>query len=215
MSVLIDITTFTHEGLLILVRFLSAFKEKIGNLFFCYTGAEDYDPKQNDPQLKWLTKGIKTIRSVLGFPGVHDPSKPNHLIILFGFESDRTQRLIQNFEFEEVSLGFGAKNSSISNSHYEINRSRHEELLKLYPFAKGFEFSLTDPVAAKSQIVEQIEKLPNHNTVVVPLNNKLSTIGAGLLAIENPRIQLCYVRAHEYNLNSYSTPSEKFFLFKL
>ena len=83
-KVVIDITTFTIEVLLILIKLLSSeiFVNTL-NVFFVYTPAESYS--NNDKNI-WLTKGIRDIRSVLGYSGMHSPSKQLLLILLSGFE---------------------------------------------------------------------------------------------------------------------------------
>ncbi len=214
-NVVIDISTFTHEGLLILYKLLDLFKYKIKNLFIVYVGASEYSTNEPLDDDKWLSKGTKTIRSVLGYPGILNPSNKNHLIILFGFESERTAKLIEDFEFDKVSIGIGPEYDSIKKKHYSINRKRHLELLEVYPFAEQFEFSLTDPSSTKEQIVSQINKYEGYNIVIAPLNNKLSTLGIAMAALENPRIQICYVRAHEYNYKGYCKPSDDCYLIKL
>jgi hypothetical protein len=214
-NLLVDITTFTHEGLLILFKYIIMYKSNFNNIYLLYTGASDYDVNEKNDDKKWLTKGIKSIRSVLGYPGVLNPSKKNHLIILFGFESERTQKLIENFEFDKVSLGFGAERDSIKNTHHQINIKRHLALLDAFPTAEKFEFSLRDPYIAKGQILKQVSKYPDYNVVIAPLNNKLSTIGSALASNEKPEIQLCYIRAHEYNLNGYSSASDQCYIVKL
>jgi hypothetical protein len=88
-------------------------------------------------------------------------------------------------------------------------------MLKQYPFAETFEFSLTDPFLAKQQIENQIKNSNGYNIVITPLNNKLSTISTALVALENIKVQLCYLRAHEYNYKGYSSPSDDCFLVKM
>lgn len=214
-TLFIDTTTFTHEGLLIFIKFVQLYSDKFDNIFLGYVGAAEYSFDEDEVEKKWLSKGIKSIRSVLGYPGLLKPSTKNHLIILFGFESERTRKLIESFEFEKVSLGFGPAHDSISHDHYQINYERHLELLSIYPFAEKFEFSLTDPYEAQRQITDQINKFTDYNIVIAPLNNKLSTVGAALTAFQMPQVQLCYVAASQYNLNGYSKPSDKCYIVEL
>ncbi len=214
-NVIVDTSTFTHENLLILLRILVVKKEKIKNLFLSYVGASDYDIHQPKPDLKWLSSGISSIRSVVGYPGVISPARNNHLIVLFGFESSRTQILIDHLEFNELSLGFGPEDKSISNEHYWLNRKRHEVLLNRYSRAHSFTFGLRDPFESQDDIEKQIEKFPDHNIVIVAMNNKISTIGAGLAAIANPKIQIIYAKPIEYNINGYSTSKDEVFTHKL
>jgi hypothetical protein len=212
---LMDITTFTHEGLLMLLKLLQLKKKEKDKLFLCYNGAKDYSYNESIPEEKWLTKGVKSVRSILGYPGLLDPSKRNHLVILFGFEGERTRRLIDIFEFDLVSLAFGSKGESISDRHQQLNEARHNELLKFYPDAKDFEISLINADQTKSQLLGYLNDFPEYNTVIAPMNNKISTIGAGLAALEKPEIQLCYVTANQYNFEGYSQPSEDCYLFEV
>lgn len=214
-NVLVDTSTFTHENLLILLRILIFKKSQIKNLYLGYVGAENYDIYQPDPDLKWLSSGINTIRSIVGYPGVISPARNNHLIVMFGFESSRTQILIDHLEFNELSLGFGPKDDSITDKHYWLNRSRHEKLLNRYSHAHSFSFGLTDPWQAQKDIEQQINKFPDHNVVIVAMNNKISTIGAGLTAIDNSKIQIIYAKPIEYNTNGYAEPKNEAFIHKL
>jgi hypothetical protein len=181
----------------------------------CYNGAKEYSYNESVAEKKWLSKGVKKIRSILGYPGLLDPSKKNHLIVLFGFERERTKRLIDMFEYDLVSLAFGGKGVSISEDHQVLNEKRHEELLILYPNARKFEISLIDAIDTKQQLLAYMSDFSEYNTVIAPMNNKISTVGAGLAAIENPEIQLCYVTANQYNLQGYSHPSPYCYLFEV
>jgi hypothetical protein len=216
-NILIDITTFTHEGLLMLFKLLQlrvASGSKI-KLFLCYSAAKEYSHNERNLKEKWLSKGVKSVRSILGYPGLFDPSKKNHLVVLFGFESERTRRLIDIFEYDLVSLAFGGKDVSITDDHQKLNEMRHEQLFSLYPNAKKFEISLIDANQTKSQLIGYLKPFSGYNTVIVPMNNKISTIGAGLSAIENPTIQLCYLLANVYNFEGYSLPGEDCYLLEI
>ena len=214
-NIVLDITTFTHEGLLITLKYLKLYKEHYNNLHLVYVTAKEYSINESDIEKKWLSKGIKRINSVLGYPGNINPAKKNHLIILFGFEEERTFKLIQELDFDTISLGFGSSDDSIHYEHAKINQERHEVLFKIIPNADKFCFSLRDPLTAKQQISEHIAKYPNYNTVIAPMNNKLSTVGAALVSFEHPEIQLCYAKPKEYNIEGYSSPSDECYLMKL
>jgi hypothetical protein len=213
--VFIDATTFTHENLMIIVRLLMEHKANIKDLRIGYVGAEDYDINEPDPAKKWLSTGIESIRSVVGYPGVISPARKNHLIVLFGFELDRTLALINNLEFHELSLGFGSETDSIKGEHFIINRDRHQILLDQFANASSFCFSLTDPEAAVKDLSEQILKFDNHNIVIAAMNNKVSTIGAAMVAIANPRIQIIYAKPLEYNTKGYSKPRSEAYVYHI
>lgn len=215
-NIFIDTTTFTHETLLVLVRLLNFHSLDLGKIYISYTGAKEYSIKEKLDEDKWLSKGIKDIRTVIGYPGFSDPTRENHLLILFGFESDRTKRLIDEFEFDNITLGFATKENSIQANHQCINSERHKKLVTEYD-ADTFEFSLIDVDTVKNGILKYLEtdKYKEMNTVIAPMNNKISTIGAGLAAIQNENIQITYARANIYNISGYSMPNDDVYICEL
>lgn len=219
-DVFVDVTTFTHEQLLILFRIFSV--ASIGRrVVFGYTGADRYSTN-TDIVDAWLSKGVSQVRSVLGFPGNLRPSRRLHLLMLVGFEHERAKAVIEAFEPSILTLGLGDSHQSVSNTHYESNKIFYEDVRKfverrasLGGAVRQFSFSCVDPVLAKSTILAQVDELPEYNTVICPMNTKLSTLGAALAATERPDIQICYSRAIEYNELGYSTPSDHVTLFSM
>lgn len=214
-TLVIDITTFTHEYLLMIFRILKERKREEDTMLIMYVGAKKYSHNTDNEGEKWLTKGVKGLRSIIGYPGYSDPSKKNHLIILVGFEVERTIKLIEDFDFDLVSLAFGAENDSIGNDNQKINADKYAEIFSLFPNSLEFQISLTDPKIVKTTILEHISKYHDYNIVVAPMNNKISTIGAGLAAIENKEIQLFYQQANIYNTDAYSQASDDYFLIEI
>ena len=218
--VFVDITTFTHEQLLIFLRVLS--EAKIDRRFiFGYTGAEQYSVN-TDPEDVWLSKGISQIRSVLGFPGEFLPSKKLHLIVLVGFEHERAKAVIEQFEPAFLTLGIAENTQSVSAAHYATNQKFFDEVKRfvdvrtsIYSSIDTFQFSGVDPILTREAVLAQTAKLPSCNTVVCPMNTKISTLGVGLAAIQDRGIQICYSRAIAYNESGYSTPSQQVTLFEM
>jgi hypothetical protein len=213
--IFIDTTTFTHETLLVIFRLLCFKKEKFKELHILYVGAEKYSTSESEPSKKWLSAGISSIRTVLGYPGVLSPARENHLIVLCGFESERTKSLIESMQFETISLAFGGKGKSIDPGHQEINYTRHCRLMDYYQNANDFEISLIDPFETKKELEAQIKKFPLHNVVLAPMNNKLSTIGAALVSVDNPKAQIIYAKPIEYNVLGYSEPREDCYYYQI
>lgn len=209
---LIDITTFTHESLLILLRILSLFS--VPELEIVYANAADYSIGDVGAS-KWLSKGIGEVRSVLGYPGRSNPSNRLHLIVMAGFESARAERLIQEYEPSGISLGLGDPDDSISSQHFGANQIFHSKLLEKYAKVLQFTFSCTDSFAARDALKRHVTQIIGHNILIAPMNTKISTVGAGLMAIENDSIQLCYATAHKYNERHYSTPGLDCYYFPL
>jgi hypothetical protein len=212
---LIDCTTFTHETLLILLKIFELILGSFDNVFVCYVGASEYSFNTNNEEDKWLSKGIKQIRTILGYPGYMDPTKKNHLIVLFGFESERTRMLIDSYEFNAISLGFAESKESIQDNHQAINERRHREILLEYPNAYSFSFSCLNPFHTKKTILDLVDQFADYNSVIAPMNNKISTIGVGLAGMDNFDLQITYAKPNIYNSLAYSKPNKTVFFFNL
>lgn len=210
---IIDITSMSHELLAILIALLNSQEQLIGTTL-CYTSAKQYSFNTTEANI-WLSKGVNTIRSVLGFPGEQLPSRPLHLIIPMGFEVERAFEVISAYEPAALSLGLGRRDASVSEAHFESNSKffkRLEEFIKDQEIEcetlSTFSFSCIDPIDTKTDIANHLANYPDFNTVICPLNTKISTVGVALLCLEKPEIQLCYAQPIEYNVDGYATPDE-------
>ncbi|MCX6622788.1 MAG: hypothetical protein NTY38_17325 [Acidobacteria bacterium] len=206
LSYLVDITTFTHEALLILLRLLQA-RAARSPVVLAYAPAAEYSVGL-PPEEKWLSKGITDIRSVLGYPGDSRPSRKSHLIVLVGFESDRAERLLDEYQPHVISLGFGQAGTATSAQNQHVNRLAFGQLASKVSNYGEFEFSCVDVSAVENAIAVQASKFPDCNVVIAPMNTKLSTVGVAGAAFRNEEIQLCYASASQYNVEGYSRPGD-------
>jgi hypothetical protein len=213
-SLLVDITTFTHEGLLILIKLLSLKKREMDTVRLVYVGAEEYSIGLDDED-KWLSKGTREIRSVLGYPGLIFPSKRLHLIVLVGFETERARSLIDAYEPHLLSLGVGTSLNSITQKNFKANDLFFQRIARTYQNCGIFEIAPNDYQTTLSALRNQANKNTEYNVVIAPMNTKISTIAAGLLAMENESLQLCYAQAELYNYENYSSASNDCFLIEL
>lgn len=210
---IIDITSMSHELLAILIAILNNQGQLTGTTL-CYTGAKQYSFNTTEAEI-WLSKGVNSIRSILGFPGEQLPSRPLHLVIPMGFEVERALEVISAYEPAALSLGLGRREASISDAHFESNTRffrRLESFVKDQEIEcetlSTFSFSCIDPIDTKNDVANHLENHPDFNTVICPLNTKISTVGVALLCLERPEIQLCYAQPIEYNVEGYATPDE-------
>jgi hypothetical protein len=210
---IIDITSMSHELLAILIALLNN-QGKLTGITLCYTGAKQYSFNTTEAEI-WLSKGVNAIRSVLGFPGEQLPSRPLHLVIPMGFEVERAFEVISAYEPAALSLGMGRREASISDAHFESNSrffKRLEDFVKDQEIEcetlSTFSFSCIDPIDTKNDIAKHLVNYTDFNTVICPLNTKISTVGVALLCIERPEIQLCYAQPIEYNVEGYAIPDE-------
>jgi hypothetical protein len=211
---LVDISTFTHESLLILFKLLIIHKKSNDKIFIVYTNAAEYNPGVPDEN-KWLSYGVREVRTVLGYPGEVVPSKQSHLIILVGYEHERASELIRAFEPDLLSLGHGKSGTQTAVQHHQTNQHFFglvRQAVATHPGVNTFEFSCNDPIATKVAILEQIALYPECNHIIAPMNTKLSTIGSGLVSSEDSKIQICYAEPLQYNYRNYSSPGEDCYL---
>jgi hypothetical protein len=176
-----------------------------------YTAADEYSIGL-PPEKKWLSKGVRDIRSVLGYPGTITPSRRSHLIVLVGFEADRALELIESYEPNVLSLGFGEEASAVGPHHQAINRLAFRQIASKVIHYTEFNFSATSPFDAEIALKEQIKLRPDCNVLVAPMNTKLSTIGAAAVAFRDDNIRLCYASAMTYNVDNYSRAADYCYL---
>lgn len=209
-TIVVDITTFTKETLLMLLNLLWNWhkKDTQRKVIFVYNPAESMSSE-------WLSKGMVELRSVVGYSGLLGSAKPIHAVVLAGFEIDRARDVLDVLEPDLISIGAGKHNESVTPEFFEKNREFVSELVSYYGAnVRQFDFSLIDPEKTKQDVGAYINSFPEYGTTIIPLNNKISTLGVGLLALERQELQICYSRMANYNLD-YSVPSNQCIIFSL
>ncbi|MFA7332414.1 MAG: hypothetical protein WC326_15200 [Candidatus Delongbacteria bacterium] len=211
-DVVIDITTFTHEMLLILLKSLHRFKNRFTKITCIYTGALEYSIGDPDER-KWLSKGCKDIRSVLGFPGRLIPGRPNCLIVLVGFEHERATRMIVEMDPDLLLLGRGisAAQHLTCESHLAPMLHFHKlvsDMVSSRGSVRSFEFSCNDSIQTAQSLMAEIDGSRGYNHIIVPLNTKISTIAIANVALESREVQICYAEPETYNFAAYSVPDD-------
>lgn len=210
-KVVVDITTFTHEALLILFQLVRRRFRRV-QVIYAYASAREYAYGLAVEE-KWLSRGVEDVRSVLGYPGTFRPSRKLHLIVLVGFEHERIGELISQYEPSLVSLGYGEPGPRGTSDHIPSAILGFGRLKALYGGANEFSFPCFDPIATKEVLKGTTARHPKYNVIIAALNTKLSTLGAALAAIENEEVQLCYAQAVLYNIRRYSLPGDDLYLF--
>ena len=215
--VVIDITTFTHETLLMLLKLFHNNKNKFASVICLYNGAEEYSVN-DPPERVWLSKGCKEIRNVIGYPGLIRPSSKINLILLSGFELERATKLITLIEPDKLALGNAF--DSVNDKHVALMEYFKNEFEKWKDSYKSiiktsFTFSCKDIEKTVAKLNEITNECPNDNFIIAPLNTKLSTIATSIAALQNKRIQVCYSVPEIYNKKNYSSPSNNITIFPL
>lgn len=216
-DVLIDITTFTHEQLLIMLRTLLMNSAGLGNICCVYAHSGEYSYGEAGTQ-KWLSKGCKGIRTVIGYPGLMIPGRSTTLVILSGFEYERAATVISEMEPDRLVIGTGLSEDGEGCAHQRSMREFQRlirEFCAMRSNVEEFEFSSQDVICAEKAYRHALSKCTDSNVVVIPMNTKLSTLALARLALKNEAIQVCYAQPTSYNVAAYSTPGDKLTFLKM
>ncbi len=202
-SIVVDISTFTHECLLIILKSLYIYRDSFEKIILLYNGADRYE--------NWLSKGCKDVRNVIGYMGKYDPKLKERLIVLAGFEQERIEGLVEMLEPDLLCLGFGREPTNMNHKEaMDEYRYRFEKWVKKqFPLKnyEEFEFSCSnvdDTIKTLNSLIDDSSE--EYNNILVPLNTKISTVSAGVMALMNEKIQVCYPIPEAYN-TKYADPS--------
>ena len=191
-SVIIDISTFTRETILIILMLYG----------------------ENNTNDIWLSKGVNAIRTILGYAGSYTSLKKTLLIVLVGFEKERAEFLINIFEADKLYLGCVPPKESHNEELSRINKANFDRLVSLVGECNVFEFSCRYLQQTHDSLREIIEaNKEDYNIIISPMNNKLSTLAVANVAFEYPDVQVCYASTNQYNTEAYSSPADKVILF--
>lgn len=215
-NVLIDITTFTHEELLVCMKMLWESK-KVKSIICVYNNAAEYCVGEELNQ-KWLSQGAKSVHPVLGFPGMIFPSKKTHLVVIVGYEYSRAFSAISEIEPSSISLVYGSSKSSLTEKDKEANslfKTMVSEMAFEYNNIEEYEIPCNDPDAISSGLIEIYKKHKDMNILVVPMNSKMSTLGVIKSLEEYEEPQVCYAQALLYNEANYSCPGNDCYIYRI
>jgi hypothetical protein len=199
--VTVDCTTFNREALIVCLAMLySQFPKAQVRAAYVSPAAHG----------EWLSRGYRRVRSIVGFSGLQQGSRPTVLIVLSGFEGDRTVKIIEEYEPSQVLLGFG--DPPTTPSFLTRNLSEHKLVLSRTD-VKDFRFpadSISDCTTALEQLIQPL--LRSANVVIAPMCTKLSTLAVFNVAERHREIQLAYCLPGEYNYFDYSAGTSRIFL---
>ncbi|PYF07206.1 hypothetical protein C8J30_11936 [Rhodobacter viridis] len=206
-----DITTMTHEMLLILVAAADEIITPWRDLNLIYNLASAYSVDEL-PANKWISRGIHQVRSVVGFPGAWSPGEQTKLVALPGFDSERMRRMVEEIEPDQLIVGIACPVGERHAWSAEKNRGIAQKLLDTRN-GTTFDYPALDPFGAVDALINVLQDTTS-NVLLAPLNSKISTAAIGVLARLKPEWQICYAPAVIYNLK-YATPSDCFLTFTL
>ena len=200
-AITIDVTTFNREALLVLMALLR------NNCALARIRVLYVSPIRHG---KWLSRGFREVRSVIGFPGVQRARRSTMLVVLSGFEPDRVKKLIEEHEPRIVLLGFG---DPPTERHFLERNIEEQKTVLAKQDVERFRFPANNIKKCHQSCMKLLRShLSDYNIILAPMSTKLSTLGAYLTAEANPEIQLTYCVPGEYNVENYSKGTNLLFV---
>jgi len=200
----LDTTTFNREVLLTTAVLLRTRFPK-SDIRAVYVSPEDYG--------EWLSRGFRCVRSVMGFPGILQSSRPTVLTVLSGFEPERTFKIIEEHEPAKVLRGIGDPPTTPKFLKRTEGIVNEQKLIMARQDVEEFRFP-ADNIDDCWKCLENLLTpcLAAHNVILAPMSTKLSTLAAFLVAEHHPEIQITYCVPGEYNIDDYSIGAKDLFI---
>ena len=201
----IDVTSMPRELLGMLLFSVSVRRCSFRKISVAYVSAPEggyaTQNKRLDEEARWLSKGVASVRSIVGYPGVFRSEQPCHLVVFAGHELERILQLVEYVEPRRLTISGELERSSTVPGAREISRSVAAELkqkMQVPEFGDiGFSSSSIDEVY-ESLMEAQLGEL-GENVALAAMNTKLSFVGAALFGLTNRAVRMMYAVPSEYN----------------
>lgn len=185
----VDITTMPRDIIWTLLFFLHHCPNHVSIRY--------YQPKSyNDT---WLSGEPYLPQLLLKHSGIIEMGKPQCVVIVTGFDIERTKQIVSKFEPQKVVLciqkgaQFDNANRNEANEHELICRSTgvsDVSTIDIDCYGKDF---------GEKTINNVISSLSDYNIIISSFGPKPSAIGVYLAYLKHQEIALCYVPCKEYN----------------
>lgn len=196
-NVLVDITTMTRETI-----WLSLFNCKVNG---CETNYIYYKPKPDGYSPNWISRDPGKPRLLYKMSGIAKLGAPSLLLVTGGYDIQRLDSLIYNFEPKQTMLFFQDGDDHRNKENFkdcqELFRTKYNiELL--------YEYDAYDVEASYNLILEKLlEKengnseayLDTYNIIFNSLGAKTSAITLFNIWLKYPQVALSYIPSREYN----------------
>lgn len=191
--ILVDITTMRRETIWAILSFLRLNNNTIDYIYY----------KPGSYNEDWLSREPDTPRLLFKHSGISKFGYQTALLILTGFDADRTRQLVNYYEPELTILGSQIgnqfQNDKRNDPEYHISECKGLTKIKTFCFNS---YEKDHGFKAIKEIVEQY--IGNYNLIVSSQGPKISAISLYNIFIKFPDIALSYVPCKLYNKN-YST----------
>ena len=185
----VDITTMPRDIIWTLLFFLN---QRSNHVLIRYYNPESYHDT-------WLSKEPLSPRLLLKHSGIIELGKPQCVVIITGFDEERTRQIVSKFEPQKVVLCI-QKGEQFNNTNRNES-SRHELICKNIGVS-DISFVEIDSYGTdfgEKTIDDVISSLSNFNIIISSFGPKPSAIGVYMAYQKHQEVALCYVPCKEYN----------------
>lgn len=190
-SVKLDVCTMSRNLMWALLFFL---KEKVASVDIVYHQPYKYSNE-------WLSRDAELPRLLFKHSGIVSIDKQTLLVIITGFDLERTKQLVYFYNPSRVilliqkpnRLDENARNSSILHANECLKMGVRTDVVEIDCYGKDWGYNIIDEVVS--------ENLKNYNIVVSSLGPKLSAVSVYKTYLKHPEIALTYIPCREYNVN--------------
>jgi len=198
-KILLDISTMTKPYFFIIIQYLIN-EKKCTSLHLAYTEPQSYYQLQEGGYL--FTRGTSRSSNIPAYSGMKDVSKKTALVILLGFEGERSSEVVRSVD-PDVTIpvnGFPAYMPKFK----DISLLQNEEILKEPETLYNLRYApAKDPFETKIVLEEIYAEYRDHyNICISPLGTKPMALGACLFALKHPDVSVIYPYPREYNFKS-------------
>jgi hypothetical protein len=184
-NITVDITTFTKQYLLVLLKFIEKQISKSLRLF--YTEPEDYAVKWGKP----LSYGLIDVISVPTYGGHYYTEKENLLILQLGYEGDRAYALWERLAPHKTILLIGKP--SFRDSWEGRVEEFNKKLISRLPKSSIYYLPTLNPFEVSKNLDKLIEThIEKYNIAISPLGPKPQVVGCYLSVRKYPDVQIMY-----------------------
>lgn len=205
LSLLIDVTCMPKELMGMLLFAVWVHREYFPKVFVAYVAAPSKGYATQNPNLKeedkWLSKGVTTVRTIVGYPGAFRGERPTHLIALAGHEFERLFAITEYVEPSKLTIGGARENSSTALGASALSQQVAQKLRDRIqvPDIGDISFSASSPNDVVTSLKQLNFNVSEENVALVAMNTKLAFVGAALFSLANRDVRMVYAVPREYN----------------
>lgn len=192
-QVILDITTMSRNIVWSILYFL---RVKIKEVSIVYHQPNVYTDK-------WISREPGQPRLLFKHSGIYDLSKEITLLLITGFDEERTRYILQKYEPKRVYLlvQTGEQFNNFNRNNVDVHRKICREFGM---YEDDIVSQMIDAYSADlgySTIESIVRSEENSNIILASFGPKPSAVSAYRCYMQHPEIALCYLPCKDYNID--------------